>query len=116
MGCMYQLHPYHLVKSSPWPLSLSMSLLFLALSFVGSLQSLPFFLTCLSCLYSFSVICLWRLDIIIESTYVGSHTLRVRSGLTIGWFVFLFVFLGILPFLALARPRNWWVVAASWHH
>merc|ERR1712212_440338 len=89
MGCMYQLHPFHLVKSSPWPLSLSMSLLFLAFSFLGSLQSLPFFMTCLSCLYSFSVICLWQLDIIIESTYEGSHTLRVRSGLTIGWLVFL---------------------------
>jgi len=86
---MYQIHPFHLVKSSPWPLSLSMSLLFLAFSFLGSLQSLPFFMTCLSCLYSFSVICLWQLDIIIESTYEGSHTIRVRSGLTIGWLVFL---------------------------
>merc|ERR1712212_1330956 len=57
---------------------MGMSLLFLAFSFLGSLQSLPFFVTCL-----------WQLDIIIESTYEGSHTLRVRSGLTIGWLVFL---------------------------
>lgn len=66
-----------------------MSLLLLAFSFLGSLSSLPLFFTSLSCLYSISVICLWQLDIIIESTYEGSHTFRVRYGLTIGWLLFL---------------------------
>jgi len=84
-----QLHPFHLVKSSPWPFSLSISLLLLAFSFLGSLSCLPFFFTCLASLYSFSVIILWQLDLIIESTYEGSHTIRVRSGLTIGWLLFL---------------------------
>jgi len=84
-----QLHPFHLVKNSPWPLRLSMSLLFLAFSFLGSLSSLPLFFTSLSALYSMSVLCLWQLDIIIESTYEGSHTIRVRYGLTLGWLLFL---------------------------
>lgn len=86
---MGHLHPFHLVKNSPWPLRLSMSLLLTAFSFLGSLSSLPLFFTTLSCLYSFSVLCLWQLDIIIESTYEGSHTFRVRYGLTLGWLLFL---------------------------
>ena len=38
----FQLHPYHMVDPSPWPLSLSFSLLIMAISDVMYMHGFPY--------------------------------------------------------------------------
>jgi len=82
-------HPFHLVTPSPWPLLVSASLLLTVLSFLVSLSgaSVAFFL--LSFLLLLSVICYWLRNVIVEGTFLGYHSLRVQSSLTLGWIFFL---------------------------
>ena len=97
----YQAFPYHLVDPSPWPILVSFSLLSLMLgavmyfhgfSYGGILLNLGFTLT------AFSMI-LWFRDVIMESTYLGDHTLQVQKGIFIGMILFIisevFAFLSI---------------------
>lgn len=96
-----QLFPFHLVASSPWPLTISLSLLSLALTlaltmhnYIGSLNWLF-----LAIALVLSSIFLWTRDIVTEGTYLGDHTIAVRKGLNIGFM--LFVFSEILIFVSL---------------
>jgi len=96
----YQYFPFHLVEPSPWPLLVSFSLLTMAIGAVmymhgfpngGSVLSLGFVLTA-------SGMALWFRDVITEGTYLGSHTLEVQKGLTIG--VLLFIVSEVFAFLS----------------
>lgn len=85
-----QLHPFHLVGPSPWPILVSFSLLSLALSlgltshgYIGNLYVL--FLSTLTLLYGMT---LWFKDIIAESTYLGDHTIAVKRGINYGFLLF----------------------------
>jgi len=81
--------PFHLVSNSPWPFLLSSSLLLVASSFVCCLHQFPVSV-CVSSFFACLVVLLfWTYDIIIEATFCGAHTARVRSGLVIGWLAFL---------------------------
>ena len=96
-----QLHPFHLVGPSPWPIFTSFSLMDLALSIAltahGYMSSnLYIFLSIITVLYSMT---LWFKDIIAESTYLGDHTVAVKKGLTQGFL--LFVVSEILIFISL---------------
>lgn len=90
MRIKIQLHPYHLVELSPWPLLLSFSLLNLAISGVGYFHCIYFSL--ISVLLSFITliycIILWFNDVTIEGTYLGLHTEIVQSGLNLGFYLF----------------------------
>jgi heme/copper-type cytochrome/quinol oxidase subunit 3 len=84
-------HPYHLVNTSPWPLFTAVSLGSCALSFllyfnyyknsnlyiVLSLVFFCFFLT------------RWFIDVIIESTYEGHHTVKVQNGIRFAFILFI---------------------------
>ena len=86
-----ELHPFHMVNSSPWPLFTSLSLLNLALSFISYFHffkggSYHFLLSLgLVIFYMFR----WFADIIIEATYEGCHTTKVQQGIRLGMVLFI---------------------------
>ena len=85
-----QLHPFHLVEFSPWPLFLSFNIINLLLSAVGYMHNTNFSLLSLtlSFIVLFFCIILWFNDVTIEGTYIGYHTKKVVSGLNIGFNLF----------------------------
>lgn len=85
----FQAHPYHLVDQSPWPISISFTLFYMAIGAVlymqgygGKLLSLGFFLT--TCIMYF-----WFEDVGAEGSLNGNHTKQVKKGLIIGFYLFL---------------------------
>lgn len=85
-----QLHPFHLVGPSPWPIFTSFSLMDLALSIGltshGYIESnIYIFISMITVLYSLT---LWFKDIIAESTYLGDHTIAVKRGINQGFLLF----------------------------
>lgn len=85
-----QLHPFHLVNPSPWPLYTSFVLMNLALSIgltAHSYISSNFYIlfNIFNVLY---VLTLWLKDIVAESTYLGDHTIAVKRGLIQGFYLF----------------------------
>jgi cytochrome c oxidase subunit 3 len=87
----YQLHPFHLVENSPWPIYTSFSLFGLAMNtsltmhgYIGS--SIWVILGLVTVAYSMG---LWFRDVISEGTYLGDHTIAVRNGINIGFLLFI---------------------------
>nr|UFP91128.1 cytochrome c oxidase subunit 3 [Metschnikowia bicuspidata] len=85
-----QLHPFHLVTPSPWPLYTSFALMNLAMtmgltshSYMNS--NMYMFINMLNMLY---VLTLWFKDMVAESTYLGNHTMAVKRGLMQGFYLF----------------------------
>jgi len=91
-------HPFHIVSPSPWPLSASVSSLFLALGLVLSFHQYGVHLLFFG-LWILGITCsLWWSNVIAEATLIGSHSSRVQSGLRYGMCLFivseLFFFVG----------------------
>lgn len=85
-----QLHPFHLVGPSPWPIFTSFSVLNIALTLGLTAHgyinnNFYILLSLITLLYSMT---LWFKDIIAESTYLGDHTVAVKRGLTQGFLLF----------------------------
>lgn len=96
-----QLHPFHLVGPSPWPIFTSFSLMDLALSIALTAHgyintNIYIFISAITVFYSMT---LWFKDIIAESTYLGDHTIAVKRGINQGFL--LFVVSEILIFISL---------------
>nr|YP_009922274.1 Cox3 [Metschnikowia matae]QMS50913.1 Cox3 [Metschnikowia matae] len=96
-----QLHPFHLVSPSPWPLYTSFALMNLALSMGLTAHNymsnnLYMMFNMMNVMY---VLTLWFKDVMAESTYLGDHTKAVKTGLTQGFY--LFVVSEILMFASL---------------
>uniref|UniRef100_E3VW21 Cytochrome c oxidase subunit 3 n=1 Tax=[Candida] alai TaxID=434040 RepID=E3VW21_9ASCO len=96
-----QLHPFHLVGPSPWPIFTSFAVMDLALSlgltahnFINNIY--PILISIITVLYAMT---LWFKDIIAESTYLGDHTIAVKNGIHQGFL--LFVLSEILIFASL---------------
>ena len=96
----FQVHPYHLVEPSPWPLGASVACLILTLGGVMKFHGfdkgdivlpLGIVLVLLTMIY-------WWGDVIREATYGGHHTKLVKQGLTIG--VILFIVSELLLFIS----------------
>jgi len=91
-------HPFHLVSPSPWPIVASISVLFLVCGLVLSWSSHGPRLFCLGVFCVFISCFCWWSNIILESTLLGFHTLRVQGGLRLGIGLFIvseiFFFLG----------------------
>nr|QNS22990.1 Cox3 [Metschnikowia amazonensis] len=85
-----QLHPFHLVSPSPWPLFTSFALMNLATS-VG-LTAHNYMNNCYFMMFNMMnvlyVLTLWFKDVMAESTYLGDHTKAVKTGLTQGFYMF----------------------------
>nr|YP_010180064.1 cytochrome c oxidase subunit 3 [Saprochaete ingens]QUX32910.1 cytochrome c oxidase subunit 3 [Magnusiomyces ingens]QUX32932.1 cytochrome c oxidase subunit 3 [Saprochaete ingens] len=87
----YQLHPFHLVENSPWPILTSFSMFGLAMNtaltshgYIGN--SWWVMLSMINVTY---MLFLWFRDIISEGTYLGNHTLAVRNGMNLGFMLFM---------------------------
>lgn len=98
---IYQLHPYHLVEVSPWPIFTSFALFGLTFNtvlvmhgYIGVVSII--FINMICVMYSMG---LWFRDVISEASYLGHHTLAVRNGINIGYLLFIIsevmFFLGI---------------------
>ncbi len=97
----FQVHPFHMVMPSPWPLYTSIALLCITSSFVLTINSFYYskyflFLSLNAVILTMS---LWFRDIISEGTYLGNHTLAVQRGLYIG--IGLFIISEALFFLSI---------------
>lgn len=87
----FEQHPFHLVNPSPWPLYVSFALLTSTLSFLiyfnffknGNLLIITSFIILTFFLMR------WFVDIVIEATYEGNHTEKVRKGLRLGMLLFI---------------------------
>ena len=99
-----QHHPYHIVINRPWPILASLrgmgllGRLFIWFHVKNNILVLIFALI----IIIFQIV-KWLWDVIIESTYLGYHTLAVQKNLRIGFSLFLvtkimFFFLYFEPF------------------
>lgn len=97
----FQAFPYHLVEPSPWPLLISFALLNMAIGAVMSFHGFAFGseILMLGTILTIVAMILWFRDVIIEGTYIGSHTSQVQRGLTIG--VLLFIVSEVFAFLSI---------------
>ena len=87
----YQYFPFHLVDPSPWPILVSFSMLSMT---IGGVMFMHGFnngglLLNLGLILTVSGMTLWFKDIIVESTLLGCHTKEVKTGLIIGFVLFL---------------------------
>jgi len=88
---MYNIHPFHLVNPSPWPISVSAALLALtigAVSFFHSFNKGIYLIT-----FSFILVAVlsgfWWRDLLREGTYLRNHTKEVLLGLRHGFILFI---------------------------
>jgi cytochrome c oxidase subunit 3 len=97
----YQYFPFHLVDPSPWPILVSFSILSMT---IGGVMYMHGFnngglLLNLGLILTVSGMTLWFKDIIVESTLLGCHTKEVKTGLILGFVLFLltevFAFLSV---------------------
>ena len=91
MKKLFQNHPYHLVKPSPWPIYTSISLFTLTISgvlYMHGFSNIGYILTLAFLNLIFSML-LWFKDISAESTFLGNHTNAVQRGLNIGFGLFI---------------------------
>lgn len=85
------LHPFHLVDASPWPLVCAFAGLYSTIGMVGYMHAYKFGGTTLALgiMTLFSGMFLWWRDIIREGTYEGNHTTEVQDGLRMGMILFI---------------------------
>nr|QNV12083.1 cytochrome c oxidase subunit III [Vespa crabro] len=82
-------HPYHMVSISPWPLILSINIMFLLIGLIKWFYFLNINLMILSTItLSLTLIQWWR-DIIRESTYQGMHTSNIIKNLKMSMILFI---------------------------
>jgi len=83
-------HMYHLVDRSPWPLTLSIGLLFATTGLVCYMNRISngFLIFLLGLLVTILTMYVWWRDVIRESTYQGNHTVIVQKGLKLGFILF----------------------------
>jgi len=84
-----QMHSFHMVNESPWPIIGACAALLLTIGGVWALHwgdaSLFFFAFLMVLLVMF----VWWKDVIVEATYLGYHTNKVVRGLKIGMILFI---------------------------
>lgn len=87
----FQNYGFHLVTKSPWPILLSFSLLNLAIGAVLCMHGFNHGSTVitLGLIITIFGMGLWFRDIVIEGTFLGDHTKRVKKGITIGFLLFI---------------------------
>lgn len=92
-------NPFHLVENSPWPISISIILLTIVLSFVNKLYFIKYSeiigkwtINDIIMIISFSMLLFnlffWFKEIIEEGYYRGEHSEKVQQGLKIGFSLF----------------------------
>nr|AHN49905.1 cytochrome c oxidase subunit III [Lophocebus aterrimus] len=85
----HQLHAYHMVKPSPWPLTGALSAFLLTSGLVVWFHFYSTILLTLGLLTNALTMYQWWRDIIRESTYQGHHTTPVQKNLRYGMMLFI---------------------------
>jgi cytochrome c oxidase subunit 3 len=95
-----QVHPFHLVDPSPWPMFSGLSALMLTVGFVLYMHGYArgTFLFSWGLFILLCIMTLWWRDVIREATFEGQHTKSVQIGLKLG--VLLFIVSEIMFFFA----------------
>lgn len=98
---IHQVHPFHLVSPSPWPICTSVSLFILVMTFILSTQgfAIIIYIFYIAFITVVNTMSFWFRDIITEGTYLGDHTLAVQQGITLG--IGLFIVSEALFFMAI---------------
>nr|AYO99609.1 cytochrome c oxidase subunit 3 [Astrotoma agassizii] len=81
-------HPYHIVDQSPWPLLAAIGALITTSGLVNWFQSDNIIVAFSGIVSLIIIMILWWRDVIRESTFLGTHTSSVISGLKIGFILF----------------------------
>ena len=86
-----ELHPFHIVDASPWPITTAFSVFFMLFGLTLYLHSfsLGFQLFGLGFIGVVFNATFWWRDIIREGTFEGAHTSHVRDGLKFGMLLFI---------------------------
>nr|YP_009826325.1 cytochrome c oxidase subunit 3 [Argonauta nodosus]QCI56223.1 cytochrome c oxidase subunit 3 [Argonauta nodosus] len=82
-------NPFHLVEYSPWPLTGSMSALFLTSGLSSWFHNYGLSLLSIGFLLMIMTMFQWWRDIVRESTFQGFHTIKVYNGLRWGMMLFI---------------------------
>ena len=85
----FQAHPFHLVAQSPWPLSISLTVFYMAIGAVLAMQGYGGKLLALGFILTVSVMYFWFEDVAAEGSLNGDHTKQVKKGLILGFYLFL---------------------------
>nr|YP_003540687.1 cytochrome c oxidase subunit III [Eophreatoicus sp. 14 FK-2009]ACN72765.1 cytochrome c oxidase subunit III [Eophreatoicus karrkkanj] len=85
----FNLHSYHLVDMSPWPLTGSLSALLLTGGLVNWFHFYSMDVLCLGIIGTLLTMVQWWRDVVRESTFQGLHTTKVVSGLKWGMILFI---------------------------
>nr|WCB99521.1 cytochrome c oxidase subunit 3 [Meteorus sp. 1 XHS-2023a] len=80
---------YHLVSVSPWPLLMSLCVMFFMISVLILFNEYSFFLLMISFILMVMILFQWWRDVVRESTFQGSHSKNVIKGLRLGMFLFI---------------------------
>nr|YP_009139061.1 cytochrome c oxidase subunit III [Polydactylus sextarius]AKE49776.1 cytochrome c oxidase subunit III [Polydactylus sextarius] len=83
-----QLHPYHMVDPSPWPLTGAIAALLVTSGLATWFHHNSLFLLCLGLALMILTMIQWWRDVIREATYQGHHTPPVQKGLRLGMILF----------------------------
>nr|AIW06232.1 cytochrome c oxidase subunit III [Opiliones sp. MT-2014] len=86
---MKNLHPFHIVDQSPWPLTSSLSVLFLTSGVVSWMYLKNMTLIFISLMMLLLSAYQWWRDITREATFQGLHTNKVVTGLQWGMILFI---------------------------
>nr|YP_010586568.1 cytochrome c oxidase subunit III [Setodes brevicaudatus]UZZ44382.1 cytochrome c oxidase subunit III [Setodes brevicaudatus] len=91
-------HPYHLVNYSPWPLTSSLSVMFLLSSIIFWFHNYSMMMLLISLPLMLNCMYQWWRDTIRESTYQGLHSTEVM--LNMKWGMILFIISEVFFFLS----------------
>nr|QXV86734.1 cytochrome c oxidase subunit III [Bisetocreagris titanium] len=95
---MMNLHSYHLVNLSPWPVMAGFGGLFLTLGFLTMIKIHFYLLFYISVINIIIVSVQWWKNIIIESTFLGCHTMKVTYSMK--WGMITFIISEVLLFIS----------------
>nr|AWV83346.1 cytochrome oxidase subunit III [Muda kuroiwae] len=82
-------HPYHLVDSSPWPLTGSIGSLTFVSGMISMFHMCEYMLLLIGLLLLLMTMIQWWRDISREGVFLGFHTLTVVNGLKMGMILFI---------------------------
>lgn len=89
MKYIYQIHPYHLLTNSPWPLIASVNSLIITIGSILKFNKNSSLALIIGIILLLITVTLWFRDVIRESTFTGYHTNYVRLSIAIGFILFL---------------------------
>nr|YP_009420981.1 cytochrome c oxidase subunit III [Pseudemydura umbrina]ASR18161.1 cytochrome c oxidase subunit III [Pseudemydura umbrina] len=84
-----QMHPYHMVNPSPWPLTGGMAAFAMTSGLIMWLHYNSYMLLIIGLLNMMMTVLQWWRDIVRESTFQGHHTKPVQKGLRYGMILFI---------------------------